>query len=106
VMVHRFEPIGPGETKVECQWLFPPEAREVEGFSPDYARGFWDITNNEDWRACESVARGLASGGSRQGPFAWSEDEVHAFMAMVAQGYLDGHASRPPQVHGSDAATA
>ena len=106
VMVHRFEPIASGETKVECQWLFPPEAREIEGFSPDYASEFWDITNNEDWRACESVARGLGSGGSRQGPFAWSEDEVHAFMAMVGQGYLDGHASRPPQVHGSDAASA
>jgi glycine betaine catabolism A len=106
VMVHRFEPIGPGETKVECQWLFPPEARDVEGFTPDYASEFWDITNQEDWRACESVTRGLASGGSRQGPFAWSEDEVHAFMAMVAQGYLDGHASRPPQVHGSDVASA
>jgi len=28
VMTHRFEPLGPGETKVECLWLFPPEARE------------------------------------------------------------------------------
>ena len=42
--------------------------------------------------------------GFRQGPFAWSEDEVHIFMAMVAQGYLDGRASRPPQVHERDAA--
>ena len=50
------------------------------------------------------MTRGLASSGFRQGPFAWSEDEVHIFMAMVAQGYLDGRASRPPQVHERDAA--
>jgi phenylpropionate dioxygenase-like ring-hydroxylating dioxygenase large terminal subunit len=104
VMAHRFEPLGPTQTQVECQWLFPPEAKDRPDFSPDYASEFWDITNREDWLACESVTRGLRSSGYRQGPFAWSEDEVHIFMAMVAQGYLDGRASRPPQVHEPDAA--
>ena len=104
VMTHRFEPLAPGRTKVECQWLFPPEAYERPDFSPAYASEFWDITNREDWLACESVYRGLGSGGFRQGPFAWSEDEVHAFMALVAQGYLDGHASPPPQIQEPDAA--
>jgi Rieske 2Fe-2S family protein len=99
VLTHRFEPVGPRETRVECQWLFPPEATEVPGFDPVYAVEFWDITNREDWVACESVARGHRSAGFRQGPFAWSEDEVHALMAMVARGYLDGRASVPPQVH-------
>jgi Rieske 2Fe-2S family protein len=99
VMTHRFEPLGPGETKVACEWLFPPEAWDRPGFSPDYAREFWDITNREDWLACESVYRGLQSRGFRQGPFEWSEDEVHSFMALVARGYLDGRASVPPPVH-------
>jgi len=103
-MTHRIEPLAPGRTKVECQWLFPPEATDRPGFSPAYASEFWDITNREDWLACESVYRGLQSQGFHQGPFAWSEDEVHAFMALVAQGYLDGHASPPPQVRGSEAA--
>jgi Rieske 2Fe-2S family protein len=98
VMTHRFEPVEPGRTRVECQWLFPPEATAQSGFSPDYAVEFWDLTNREDWRACESVTRGIASGGYRQGPFAVSEDEVHAFMATIARGYLDGHLSAPPQV--------
>ncbi len=98
VMTHRMEPLGPGETLVECAWLFPPEVREIEGFDPTYASEFWDITNREDWAACESVQRGLASRGHRQGPFAWSEDEVHAFMAMVARGYVDGQVSVPPRV--------
>ncbi|MEO8422776.1 MAG: aromatic ring-hydroxylating dioxygenase subunit alpha [Actinomycetota bacterium] len=104
VMAHRFEPISATQTKVECEWLFPPEAKDVHGFSPDYASEFWDITNREDWLACESVTRGLGSSGFRQGPFAWGEDEVHIFMAMVARGYLDGRAGRPPQVHARDAA--
>jgi Rieske 2Fe-2S family protein len=104
VMTHRFEPLAPGRSKVECQWLFPPETRDRTDFTPAYASEFWDITNREDWLACESVSRGLGSEGSRQGPFAWSEDEVHAFMAMVAQGYLDGHASPPPQVQEPDTA--
>jgi phenylpropionate dioxygenase-like ring-hydroxylating dioxygenase large terminal subunit len=106
VMTHRFEPLAPGRTKVECQWLFPPEAKERAGFTPDYASEFWDITNREDWLACESVYRGLQSRGFRQGPFAWSEDEVHMFMAMVARGYLDGSVSRPPRAHELDAAAS
>ena len=99
VMTHRVEPLGPGRTKIECQWLFPPEAKDRPDFSPGYASEFWDITNREDWLACESVYRGLQSEGFHQGPFAWSEDEVHIFMAMVAQAYFDGYASKPPQVH-------
>ena len=104
VMTHRIEPLGPGRSAVECQWLFPPEARERADFSSDYASEFWDITNNEDWLACESVSRGLRSDGFRQGPYAWSEDEVHIFMAMVAQGYVDGFVQKPPQVHDPDGA--
>jgi glycine betaine catabolism A len=98
VMSHRIEPVGPGRTKVECSWLFPPEAIRQPGFSPLYASEFWDITNREDWRACESVHRGLQSQGSHRGPFARSEDEVHVFMAMIAKAYLDGVVSTPPQV--------
>ena len=106
VMTHRVEPLAPGRTKVECQWLFPPEAYDRPVFSPAYASEFWDITNREDWIACESVYRGLQSQAFHQGPFAWSEDEVHIFMAMVARAYVDGHASTPPQVHEPDTADA
>ena len=98
VLTHRLEPLGPALTRVECQWLFPPEAAQRPDFSPDYAREFWDVTNRQDWLACESVTRGLQSSGFRQGPFAWSEDEVHIFMAMVARGYVEGRATKPPQV--------
>jgi glycine betaine catabolism A len=90
VLTHRLEPVGPGQTVVECEWLFPPEARDADGFDPSYAVDFWDVTNKQDWAACESVFRGLSSRGARQGPFTWTEDEAQLFMAMVAWGYLEG----------------
>jgi len=106
VMTHRLQPVSPGRTLVECTWLFPPEARDRANFAPSYASEFWDLTNREDWLACQSVQRGLASRGQRQGPFARSEDEVYAFMAMVGRGYADGHVSVPPAVHAPAAATS
>ncbi len=103
VMTHRLEPLGPGETRVECTWLFPPEAWDREGFDAAYAVEFWDLTNREDWSACESVQRGLTSRGQRQGPFAGDEEEVRAFMAMVARGYLEGRIAAPASVPTSPA---
>jgi glycine betaine catabolism A len=95
VMAHRIEPIAPGRSMIECRWLFPPEAIEREGFDPSYATSFWDITNRQDWRACESVQRGVASRGYRPGPLAMEEDEVHEFVSIVARGYLTGGLTGP-----------
>jgi Rieske 2Fe-2S family protein len=95
VMTHRLEPVGPDRTRIECQWLFPPQALERDGFDPSYAIEFWDLTNRQDWQACESVQRGVSSRGYRQGPLAIDEDNVHQFQTMVAGGYLDGAPARP-----------
>jgi len=106
VMTHRMDPLTPGKTWVECSWLFPPEVTELADFDPSYASEFWDVTNREDWAACESVQRGLASRGARQGPFAWNEDEVHLFMAIVGRGYLEGRIFPPPQANDSGGAAS
>jgi Rieske 2Fe-2S family protein len=90
VMTHRLEPVSTGETLVECQWLFPPEAIERPGFSPAYAVDFWDLTNRQDWAAVESLQRGLASPAFVPGVLAAAEDAVYQFVTMVARGYL-GH---------------
>ena len=95
VMTHRLEPLAPDLTRIECRWLFPPEATERQGFDPGYAVEFWDITNRQDWAACEAVQRGVSSRGYRPGPLAVDEDNVHQFQTMVAQGYLDGAPARP-----------
>ncbi len=93
LMTHRLVPLAHDRTWIECAWLFPPEAFDRPGFSPAYAADFWDITNREDWSACESVQRNSASPGFRQGPFSPWEEDVSAAMSLVARGYLDGRLS-------------
>jgi Rieske 2Fe-2S family protein len=88
VMTHRIEPLTPGTSRVECQWLFPPEAVERPGFDPSYAVDFWDLTNRQDWAAVESVQRGVASPHFVPGLLSGSEDAVYHFVTMVAGGYL------------------
>jgi Rieske 2Fe-2S family protein len=88
VMVHRLVPLAADRTRIECTWWFAPEAVAAPGFDPRYATEFWDITNRQDWQACESVQRGLSSPHAVPGPLsADDEDAVYQFVAMVARGY-------------------
>ena len=87
VMTHRLIPIAVDQTRIECSWLFPPEAFDRPGFDPAYARDFWDVTNREDWPACESVQRGLASSHYRPGPLAPGESAVHQWVTMIGRLY-------------------
>jgi Rieske 2Fe-2S family protein len=87
VMTHRMIPLSPGETWVECAWAFPRVALDEEGFDPAYAVDFWDLTNQQDWAACESVQRGLSSGSAAPGPLSPEEEAVYHFVTMVARGY-------------------
>ena len=96
VMTHRLEPLTPGRTFLECQWLFAPEAVAAEGFDPGFAADFWDLTNRQDWAACEGVQRGLASRGYRQGPFGTDEDAVAELVRLIAWAYRSGGWERPP----------
>ncbi len=88
VMTHRLTPLAADRTMIECSWAFAPEALERPGFDPGYAVEFWDITNRQDWLACESVQRGLTSEHSRPGPLSPDEDAVYQFVTMVGRGYL------------------
>jgi Rieske 2Fe-2S family protein len=85
VMTHRMTPLAPDRTQVECAWYFV--STDVD---PAYAVDFWDTTNRQDWGACESVQRGLASPHFRPGPLAPNEDAVHELVTTIARGYRDG----------------
>jgi Rieske 2Fe-2S family protein len=80
VMVHRLRPLTPGTTQVECSWY------AIEG-DASWAVEFWDLTNKQDWAACESVQRGLDSPHFRPGPFAPNEDAVHRWVTLIAAAY-------------------
>jgi glycine betaine catabolism A len=87
VMVHRLVPLAADRTRIECTWAFAPESLARPGFDPAYAVEFWDITNRQDWHACESVQRGLSSPHAAPGPLSPQEDAVYQFVTMVARGY-------------------
>jgi glycine betaine catabolism A len=61
VALFRLEPHGPARTTVVVDWLFEPAAVTAEGFDPDDAVGLLDVTNRQDWDACERCQLGMAS---------------------------------------------
>jgi Rieske 2Fe-2S family protein len=81
VMTHLLWPLAPDRTRVECSWYVPA------GGDAAHAVEFWDRTNRQDWAACESVQRGLASPHFRPGPFTAREDAVHRWVTMIAGAY-------------------
>jgi Rieske 2Fe-2S family protein len=102
LMTHLVEPLGPALSHVVCTWYFPPEATGRPGFDPSYAVEFWDRTNRQDWAACESVQRGMASPHFQPGPLAPAEDAVYSVVTMIARAYLGERPSALPR----DAGTA
>jgi Rieske 2Fe-2S family protein len=88
VMTHRLEPLAPDRTFVECEWLSLPETRGEASLAP--AVEFWDVTNRQDWAACESVQRGVSSPAYRPGPLGYQEGSVAHFVEMVRKGYRAG----------------
>ncbi|MDR3647702.1 MAG: aromatic ring-hydroxylating dioxygenase subunit alpha [Acidimicrobiales bacterium] len=88
VMTHLLTPVGPRHTRVRCSWAFSPEDLGRPGFDPSFAVDFWDLTNRQDFSACESVQRGLASEHWVPGQLGPDEDGVYQFVTMVARAYL------------------
>jgi Rieske 2Fe-2S family protein len=87
VMTHLLTPLAPGLTHIECAWAFPHDVAAEPGFDPSYAIDFWDLTNRQDWAACESVQRGLTNPLAQPGPLAPEEDGVYQFVTRVARAY-------------------
>lgn len=101
VMTHVLTPVAAGRTTIECEWSFAPEALERPGFDPSFAVDFWDLTNRQDWAACESVQRGVAGRGYHQAPLSRHEHNVGEVIAMIASGYLAGGPPRPVESSGT-----
>jgi Rieske 2Fe-2S family protein len=87
VMTHVLVPAAADRTVIECSWAFAPEAVSAPGFDPAYTVDFWDLTNRQDWAACESVQRGLSSPFAVPGPLSPDESAVYSFVTTVARGY-------------------
>jgi glycine betaine catabolism A len=87
VMTHILTPVAADQTRIDCSWAFAPEAVADASFDPSYAVDFWDLTNRQDWAACEGVQRGLSSPFASPGPLAHEEDAIYSFVTTVARGY-------------------
>jgi len=79
VMVHILHPVAPDRTKIECSWLFHPEAASHSGFDPNAGVSFWDVTNRQDWKMCELSQSGVSSRVYSPGPFSPRESISAAF---------------------------
>jgi Rieske 2Fe-2S family protein len=73
VMVHQLRPQSTERTLIVCDWLFHPEASGRDGFNPEDAIEFWDVTNRQDWRVCELSQQGIASRVYVPGPYSSRE---------------------------------
>ena len=82
-------PLTPNRTWIECSWLVLPD-EDGTAPNPVAAVEFWDLTNRQDWAACESVQRGLASPHFAPGPFAPNEDAVAQLVSIIGEAYRSG----------------
>ena len=79
LLTHTIWPIGPGKTRIVCEWFFTQEAVNQPGFDPSDAVEFWDVTNKQDWGLCVRAQRGAESRGYRPGKYHPHESAVWAF---------------------------
>jgi Rieske 2Fe-2S family protein len=96
VMTHVLTPLSASRTRIVCEWHFAPEDVEQAEFDPSFAVDFWDVTNRQDWLACESVQRGMSNPRAIPGPLSEQEDGVYQWVAMLAAGYLGRPLRTPP----------
>ncbi|MBA2564289.1 MAG: aromatic ring-hydroxylating dioxygenase subunit alpha [Gemmatimonadetes bacterium] len=69
VMFHMLQPESATRTRVECEWLFHPDALHDPQYDPEDAVSFWDATNREDWHICELSQKGISSRMYAPGPY-------------------------------------
>ena len=62
-------PLAPDLTRVESEWMFPPDSEQDATFNPDDAIAFWDVTNRQDWDIVELSQLGISSRRYQPGPY-------------------------------------
>ena len=83
MMVHTLWPQAPDRTINICEWHFHPSAIARNGFDPNDAVEFWDLTNRQDWHVCELSQAGISSRAYTPGPYSNREDLLYAFDRFI-----------------------
>jgi Rieske 2Fe-2S family protein len=84
VMSHVVWPDGPGRSQILNEFLFAADEVTGKDFDPSDAADFWDLTNRQDWNACERTQQGVASSAYDRGRLSSLEWMVHIFDNFVA----------------------
>ncbi len=96
VLTHRIEPLAPARSLRRVRVAVPARGLRARGFDPGYAVDFWDVTNREDWAACESLQRAAASRGTGRADVDGLEGGVYMQVGMISDGYLRGDVPSVP----------
>jgi glycine betaine catabolism A len=67
-------PLAADHTRIDCHFLFHPNAADGPEFDPADAVDFWHTVNLQDWSICERVQRGMTSRTFTHGWYAPMED--------------------------------
>jgi Rieske 2Fe-2S family protein len=78
-------PLGPEETHLRAEWLFPPETLAQPGFDHRAVTDFAKIVLQQDGDACELNQRGIRNTAYRQGTLMPQEFDIAHFHAWVRQ---------------------
>lgn len=62
-------PVAPDLTRVDSEWMFPPDSEKDPAFNPADAIEFWDVTNRQDWDIVELSQLGISSRRYEPGPY-------------------------------------
>jgi Rieske 2Fe-2S family protein len=95
VMTHQVWPVAPDRCEIVNDYLFDPAEVTKAGFDPSDASDFWDLTNKQDWKACELTQQGIGSGGYDRGRLSSLEWMVHIFDNFVADRLIGKPAPLP-----------
>lgn len=86
VIIHVEHPRGPERTTVVCEWLFPANVIEEEGFDPTEVVDVFDLVNRQDWEVCELTQLGMKSRAYEQGGFyVNNEEHIADFRDMILE---------------------
>ncbi len=84
VLIHTVYPEAPDRTRVECDWLFHPDALAADNFDPTDTVEIFDLINRQDWEVCELTQQGMTSKAYRSGGvYVPKEQHIRAFCDFV-----------------------
>lgn len=67
VVIHTLYPLGPGQTRIVCDWLFDADEVARPDFDPTDTVEVFHLTNKQDWEVCELAWQGVQSRAYRDG---------------------------------------